>query len=175
VGVIAKVRHLLPQSLTRTLYLTLVEPYINYCNIVWAAPDPTTKLDKVLKIQKKYCRLITFSKYKAHTKEIFQQLKILNVYDIHKLQLACHMYKLRNHQLPDIYNLLTNADIHSHNTRHKNDLRKEPARTKGRQDTVRFRGPTLWNSFSQETKSVPTLNIFKKKIKQFLILGLEAI
>ena len=37
IGIISKVRHLLPQTSTRTLYLTLVEPYINYCNIVWAA------------------------------------------------------------------------------------------------------------------------------------------
>ena len=43
VGIIAKVRHLLPPWATRTLYLTLVEPYIKYSNIVWAQPEPTVK------------------------------------------------------------------------------------------------------------------------------------
>ena len=36
IGIIAKARHLLPQHLTRTLYLTLVDPYISSCNLVWS-------------------------------------------------------------------------------------------------------------------------------------------
>ena len=76
IGIISKVCHLLPQNSTRTLYLTLVEPYINYCNIVWAALGPTTLLDQILKIQKKYCRLITFSGYRSHTRELFKELRI---------------------------------------------------------------------------------------------------
>ena len=34
VGIIAKVRHILPETHARVLYLALVEPYIAYCNIV---------------------------------------------------------------------------------------------------------------------------------------------
>ena len=41
IGIISKIRHLLPENLTRTLYLTLVDPYISYCNIVWSAPNNT--------------------------------------------------------------------------------------------------------------------------------------
>ena len=37
IGIIAKVRHLLLGS-ARTLYMTLVEPYINYCNTVHICP-----------------------------------------------------------------------------------------------------------------------------------------
>ena len=100
VGIIAKVRHLLPPCATRTLYLTLVEPYIKYCNIVWAQPEPTVKLDKILKIQKKYCRLITFSHFRAHSKPLFKQLSILNVYQIYKFQLGLFMFKQTNNLLP---------------------------------------------------------------------------
>ena len=84
IGIIAKVRHLLPTTHTQTLYLTLVEPYISYCNIVWSHPEPTTELDKLFKTQKKYCRLITFSKFKSHSKPLFKNLNILNVYQIYK-------------------------------------------------------------------------------------------
>ena len=41
-GIIAKVRHLLPRSQVRLLYLTLVQPYMNYCCIVWAGISKTT-------------------------------------------------------------------------------------------------------------------------------------
>ena len=54
IGIIAKARHLLPQHLTRTLYLTaLVDPYVSYCNLVWSLSHATTKLDRIYKLQKK--------------------------------------------------------------------------------------------------------------------------
>ena len=169
-GIIAKVRHLLPQTLTRMLYLTLVEPYINYCNIVWAGMAPTTNLDKIFRVQKKYCRLITFSKFQAHSRPLFEDLKLLNVYEIYKCQLYCYMYRLRNCHLPDIYNFVTSEDIHTYNTRHKNDIRKDKHRTKARASTVRFNGPTLWNKLSLIIKNAPTLNLFKKRIKTHILI-----
>ena len=63
IGIISKVRHLLPRNLMCALYMTLVDPYISYCNLVWSSPTKTGHLDKILKIQKKFCRLITFSHY----------------------------------------------------------------------------------------------------------------
>ena len=71
IGIISKVRHFLPISITRTLYLTLVEPYINYCNLVWALPHSTVSLDKIYKIQKRYCRIINFAHYRAQSKPLF--------------------------------------------------------------------------------------------------------
>ena len=63
IGILCKVRHLLPPLGTRSLYMSLVEPYLNYCNIVWAQAVPTVCLDRLFRIQKKYCRVITFSDF----------------------------------------------------------------------------------------------------------------
>ena len=90
ISIIAKVRHLLPTSATQTLYLCLVEPcimYISQCNIVWAQSKPTTQLDKILRVQKKYCRLIIFADYRTHSEPLFKQLSILTVYKMHIYQL----------------------------------------------------------------------------------------
>ena len=38
-GILSKVRHLVPVQLTRLLYLTLVEPYMAYCNIIWCQSE----------------------------------------------------------------------------------------------------------------------------------------
>ena len=81
IGIIAKVRHLLPTHLTRNLYFTMVHPYVSYCNLVWASPNKAPQLDRVLKIQKRFCRLITFSKYTDHSRPLFVSLSILTVYD----------------------------------------------------------------------------------------------
>ena len=38
-----------PETPQEHSYFILDEPYINYCNIVWAGPQPTKLLDKILK------------------------------------------------------------------------------------------------------------------------------
>ena len=77
---------------TRTIHMCLVEPYINYCNLVWAQPDPAVCSDRIFRIQKKYCRIITFSNFRAHSELIFKKLSILNVYQMYKYQIALLMY-----------------------------------------------------------------------------------
>ena len=52
-GIISKVRHLLPLDHLRSLYLMLVEPYYGYCCLIWAGAYKSNDLDKLLKIQKK--------------------------------------------------------------------------------------------------------------------------
>ena len=74
-GIIAKIRHLLPPDQVRMLYLTLVEPYMSYCCIVWADVDKTLCLDRIHKIQKRYCRLITFSDFRNHSAPLFKNSK----------------------------------------------------------------------------------------------------
>ena len=101
IGIISKVRHLIPIHLNRSLYLTLVEPYINYCNIIWAGSSNSGSLDRKLRVQKKYFRLITFSGFTAHSRLLFEELFIFTVYGIYKYQLSIFMYKLLNNLLPD--------------------------------------------------------------------------
>jgi hypothetical protein len=170
-GIISKVRHLLPVHITRVLYLTLIEPYINYCNLVWCLPVSTGRLDKIFKIQKKYCRLITFSSFAAPSGPLFQQLRLSTLWDIYKLQLGTYMYKIQHNLISTLdHHLFTpGSSIHNHNTRHKNDLRKPLCRTTMRQNTICFQGPKLWNDLPEDIKSAPSLNIFKRRFKMFLI------
>jgi hypothetical protein len=181
-GIISKVRHLLPPHITRTLYSALIEPYINYCNLVWCIPERTGQfdmntgqLDKILKIQKKYCRLITFSSFSAPSKPLFQKLKLLSIWNIYKLQLAVYMYKIQNKLIPflDHHKFISGSSIHNYNTRYKEDLRKPLCRTALRQNTICFQGPKLWNCLPEKIKSAPSLNIFKKRLKNCLIESVQ--
>jgi hypothetical protein len=58
------------------------EPYINYCNLVWTSQHKRENLEKILKIQKRFCRIITFSTFHAHSQPLFKQLALMTVYDI---------------------------------------------------------------------------------------------
>ena len=69
------------------LNLTLVEPYLSYCCIVWADIDKTLCLDRIIhKIQKHSLTL-------EHSAPLFKKLKILNIYSLFRFQASLYMHK----------------------------------------------------------------------------------
>ena len=159
IGIISKVRHLLPQNLTRDLYFTLVHPYITYCNLVWASPNKSQQLEKIMIKQKQYCRIMTFSKYTEHSRPLFVKLSILNVYDTYKFQLLTHVYKTYNKQISNIYSLqyyCNNSNIII------TILARETFACSDLQDVYpakhhSYQGPKLWNSLPLDMRSSPSI------------------
>ena len=73
----------------------------------------------------KAVRIITLSKYNAHTAPIYTELKLLKVSDIYKLQVLKFYHQLINKQLPEyFYNIpyINTCEIHQYDTRDKNRL-----------------------------------------------------
>ena len=153
------------------LYLTLVEPYFFYCNVIWASADKSTLMEQVLRIQKKFCRLITFSDFRAHSKPLFFELKILPIYDLYKYTLATYMYKILNNLIPVLSHqtFARNVRTHSHNTRQKSNICPPFCRTSLRQGTICFQGPKLWNLLPDAMKSAPSVHVFRRHLKKFLL------
>ena len=60
-GILAKVRPYLPLKTLQmlTLYMTMIYPYLTYCNITWSSTYPT-RLNPVLKTQKNLWELWLF-------------------------------------------------------------------------------------------------------------------
>ena len=112
------------------LYLTLVEPYMSYCCIVWAGVGKTGCLERIHKIQKRYCRLITFSEFRAHSAPLFRKLQLFTVCNLFRYQASLYMYKHLKGLLPKIWFVFRfNNDIHSHFTRQGHKLRPDFSRT----------------------------------------------
>ena len=93
-------------------------------------------------------RIISHSKWNAHTASIFNRPRILTLYDINKFQACCFVYKSLNHLLPpsfsDIFDI--NYDIHDHNTRHKSDIHAIAHRIRARTMCIKVYGAKIWNS-----------------------------
>ncbi len=63
------------------IFNSLVFLHIKFGIIIWGF-----HCDKVAKLQKKVIRIISLSKYNAHTEPLFKTLKLLKINDILKLQ-----------------------------------------------------------------------------------------
>ena len=52
IGILSRIKHILPKCILHTLYYTMIFPYLHYCNIVWASIYPS-RLEKIATLQKK--------------------------------------------------------------------------------------------------------------------------
>ena len=96
-GIMAKARHYLSLKTLQTIYDTMVQPYLTYCNIVWTSTYPT-RLNSLFMIQKKIVKIMTFKNYSEKSRPLFVALKILNIYELRTFALIvyAHPYCARN-------------------------------------------------------------------------------
>jgi len=96
---------------------------------------------------------------------------MLKLTDIYTLQLGVFVYKSLNSLLP----MSCSVHVKKHEVFHSYPLRKEygtvaPAyKTKIRECYVGVSGPKLWNALPEQVISSPSVSMFKKSLKEFLI------
>ena len=84
-----------------------------------------------------------------------------------------HMYRAINSR-PNAsqnghWNFQSNQMIHKYNTRHKLNIHQAYCRTLTRQNTLQFQGPKVWNSLPDVIKHLPSIFLFKRKLKLYLL------
>ena len=132
-----------------------IKPYINYCCIVWSGTDKTDDLDKIHKIQKRYCRLITFSNTRAHAAPLFKILNFFTIYQMYTYHVLLFMYKNLNNVVPDVlFYFQMNTNVHCHFTCQNCKLHAAYCRLCTRQCTLYYRGPKIWNDFLHDMKTL---------------------
>ena len=147
----------------RTLYFSMVGSVLNYGILTWGFAH-----GRLIKIQKRVIRIITRSKYNAHTEPLFKTLGILKLEDNMKLNALKFYFKYTHEALPQFFSsfdLSTQGAHHSHYTRQRNQIRPNATRTRYADNTLRNYLPALINNTPQ--------NILQK-IRTHSILGFSS-
>ena len=85
IGIIRRVAKNIPKSVLVSLYFTLVHPYFEYCNVIWANSNFSCP-EKLLVCQRK--ALDTKDKME-NTHLIMREMNILNIVEIKIFQISC--------------------------------------------------------------------------------------
>ena len=83
------------------------------------------KSNRVFALQKKAVRILTCSKYNAHTEPLFKTVKLLKFTDLLNLWELIFFYKFIHKILPiplQNWHIIINTNIHEHNTRRQSNL-----------------------------------------------------
>ena len=171
-GIIAKMRHFVNLNSLKLIYYALVYPYLIYGNLTWGNTYKS-RIQKIMNIQKKIVRLMTFKSYLEHSEPIFKDLNILDIFKINDYLTALFMFRYHHlNNLPDFFKnyFLINNQIHEHNTRNASKLHKCYKRTNYVKHTLSNKGVDVWNSLETKLNQIISYNTFKKKIKQHFLL-----
>lgn len=166
IGVLNKLKHILPKTSLYQLYCTLILPYLTYGVILWGNASKNL-LDRILKLQKRAVRIISNSSYLCHSKPLFDRLNILDINNLFKKALYIFMYKYNNMLLPRSFdNMFTcMKSVHNYNTRNKESYRAEMHKV----TNVMSLGPRVWNALPRDIRISRNIGVFKNAVLRHLL------
>jgi len=168
IGILRRVKNKIP--VVEKLIFTLINPYFEYCNVIWAISS-SIALVKLFHIQKGAIRLIANSEWNAHIAPLFCDLNILTIYQLNLLHVALFMYKVYNNLLPQYFfdMFVPNCTIHSHNTRQRDDFHVPYHRLVSTSNSISVYGVNVWNSICNDIRNIKSLKLFSTKYKYCII------
>jgi len=171
-GILMRISHLIPVHIRKNLYYTLINPYFDYGNIVWAS-NYSTRLKCLVLLQKKAIRVIAGDPYYAHTACRYREYNVMNFANMNRYLVGKFMYKFVNNLLPESFlnYFIKTVDIHGHYTRSSGGLCVSYARTNYRRFSMSCNGPKTWNAVPRSIQNALTLVQFKKLWRIYLNQG----
>lgn len=175
IGILKKASHAFNKSTLRMLYYSFLQPYFNYCILVWGN-TADCHLQKLKILQKRAIRIISGAHFLAHTTDLFAFHKTLKLNDLYLKRIALFSYKLYSNQFPTTFTdeFATAVLNHTHNTRSmtQRSLQTPLCRTTQKQKTLKYQSIKIYNEFllPNNYHSFTSVNALKNAItKKFLL------
>ena len=141
-GVMNKMKHFLPSHILRIFHDSLISPHLNFGILSWGF-----ECQRLQKLQKKAVRIITSSKFNAHSEPLFKRLNIIKIEHIFHLKCLNFYYKFIKGSIPEYFQSMftKNESIHSYGTRQKSLLHRTKTKTSSARQCIRHHIPKLIN------------------------------
>ena len=156
----------------KDIYLSIVEPHLNYCCSVWGSSG-ITRIEYLQKLQNRAARIVTGSSCDAPSEPLRKDLGWLSVKEMIVKETSTIMHKSLNDLVPkylsDLFVRL--SDFHILELRNtKSNLAVPLMRTISGQKAFSYHGTKVWNKLNNIIKEAPSVYSFKSRLRQ---LGYE--
>jgi hypothetical protein len=163
---------LLSTEIMKQQYYSLAYPHLINAIPIWGTDKPnSTRLQPLIRTQKKLVRLINNLPPRTHTKPIMTELKLLTIPELYTLRVStemhAHIYPAKPLNHPDHnHQYISPNKIHEHKTRHSQQGALHTAHSMSHFAQQYTR---VWNTLPNELRQTQELKTFKKKLKQHLL------
>ena len=151
-----------------------VHNYLNCANLAWGSTQKI-KLSTSYPQEKHSISLLSFKDQCTHSRPLFNQIGVLNIYELNIFNILCLMFKCKNKACPKAFeNIFTLKSKSKYQLKRICTLLEPFCKSKFSHLCINYRGPHLWNTivFSQniDLKQSTTLKFFKEKLKANLFI-----
>ena len=161
----------IPDTMQKLFYQTYILPLIDYGSVVWGT-TANANIERLNKLQKRAARIILKADFMTPSADMFNRLDWMPVNNRIKYNKAVFTYKALNDQTPSyITDLLKpTAETCSRRLRSSetNCLTVPRSRTALCDGSFSCSAPKLWNSLPDLVKMAPSLNVFKRTVKEYI-------
>jgi hypothetical protein len=179
--ILRSVRNIISENSLTQLYYTLIHCHLIYAIQIWSS----TKLSfygELFKLQKASIRIITNSKYNAHTEPLFKKCNILPLPDLINFFKVQFMHHFTQNFLPISFNYtwlrnsVRNLGENEIVLRNNNDLQIPFSRLKTTDQHPLISFPKIWENFPDiQIKFIRNKIEFDEKLKSFYLDDLSSI
>ena len=161
VGIMNRLKHVLPQSALKLMYDSLINSHLQFCTTAWGY-----QCNRVTKLKTRALRIMWGAKYSAHTEPLLKGCNILKFEDIFKFSCLKLYHNYITRMLPSFFNNIftMKTDIHSYETRNRDNLHYFPYNREDASKRIRHLMPNLINLLSADVR----LKINSLDLKQFM-------
>ena len=141
-GILRRLKNILPTPVLLTLYNTLILPHFHYGLLNWGF-----SMGRLQLLQKRSVRVISSSKYNAHTDPLFKKLRLIKLADLFTLNVLKMYYKFKHACLPShVENMFEEfSRNHEHETRQSLILEEPMVNTASGENCLRYILPRIIN------------------------------
>ena len=160
-GLLKRLKHLLPMHTRKIYVLTMIIPILEYANNVWGDKNNKVLMDSIQVLQNKAAKLILDEPPRSSSSEALSMLKWLDLSSRRQIQRCLFMFDMI-HDSDE--SLIRGTSIHNYNTRMKDSIRKNKAKTKWGLMNSFNSALDDWNLLPLEFRSIKQKHCFKKAI-----------
>ena len=164
---LATCNRIVPLKVRKLIYRSLFESHLHFGSLLYGATQPKN-LEQIEVVQRKALRLVSKSKYNAHTDPLFRQHNILKLSDLIKLNQTIFVRQYKNGKLPISFHKFF-QDIPLDEQKSRDDDYNLKLKADADKSLLYFPGNQIiraWNSNNLLIKSEADCVIMKESFKQ---------
>ncbi|KAL9970833.1 hypothetical protein ACROYT_G023280 [Oculina patagonica] len=164
IGVLMRLRNLIPTKAKLQLYKSAVLPYLTYCHLVWhfCRASDARKLER---LQERGLRAVYKNKHASYT-DLLERAKLPTLANRRLQDICILMYKVKHRLCPNSICNIFNEHNSTYNLRQSDFSTPRYNTVTYGKHSLRYEGPKLWGKLSTADRSAKTLQAFTNRIRK---------
>ena len=164
IGRLCVIKHLIPISVRKRIFPSLILPHITYCCSAWGGTSNSNIL-KLQRIINRFCRItLDIRNIRYPTRNLLREMDLLPVQQLHEYHTACDMFRFLSSSAELVNFPPLHRHLHNYPTRRGEDFNIPRTNIVIASSAFSSIGPKIWNSIPTEIRLSPSLNSFKQKL-----------